>query len=387
MSMLTRRRVLQGSAAAAVGVAIGMPRVGHAAATKLDVYTASDANISDWMTNILKPAFEKANPDFEVNVVISRGSGTGGVNAIADRALAALQEKKDPQVDLIEEIDVGVPVGADPALWTKFGQDSLKNYARVNKVVIQTADRLPWRGSQVLLAYNSEKVSAPPKSWDELVKWIKANPGQFIYGRPDRGGSGRNFVVRAVHEANGRDPSIFKIDNFSQADADKRFPKAWEILNDLAPSLYNKGAYTAGNTPTLQLLAQGVVSMVPAWSDQALQGISQGVLPPSTKLVQLQDLALCGSFASAAVPSNAAHHDGAMKLADFLLGDDMQASVVKDIGGFPAVNFENLPPDLRAQLADVLPKSIPDFPGDKWEAAMNDGWYRNVAPNIDRTAK
>ena len=87
------------------------------------------------------------------------------------------------------------------------------------------------------------------------------------------------------------------------------------------------------------------------------------------------------------MPSNAAHHDGAMKLADFLLSDDMQASVVKDIGGFPAVNFENLPPDLRSQLADVLPKSIPDFPGDKWEAAMNDGWYRNVAPNIDRNAK
>ena len=129
------------------------------------------------------------------------------------------------------------------------------------------------------------------------------------------GGGGRNFVVRAVHEANGRDPSIFKIDNFKKEDADKRFPKAWDILNDLAPSLYNKGAYTAGNTPTLQLLAQGVVAMVPAWSDQALQGISQGVLPPTTKLVQLQDLALSGQFSQAAVPSNAAHHDGALKLA------------------------------------------------------------------------
>src|SRR3954453_3993639 len=144
--MLTRRRLLQGTAATATAIAVGMPRLASAASTKLDVYTASDANISDWMTNTLKPAFEKANPDFEINVVISRGSGTGGVNAIADRALAALQEKKDPQVDLIEELGVGLPVGADPALWTKFGADSLKNYARVNKVVIQTADRLPWRG-------------------------------------------------------------------------------------------------------------------------------------------------------------------------------------------------------------------------------------------------
>jgi putative spermidine/putrescine transport system substrate-binding protein len=65
----------------------------------------------------------------------------------------------------------------------------------------------------------------------------------------------------------------------------------------------------------------------------------------------------------------------------------MQASVVNDIGGFPGVTFDKLPADLAAKLADVIPKSIPTFPGDKWEAAMNDGWYRNVAPNIDRNAK
>ena len=384
--MLTRRRFLHGTALTGAALAF-MPQIARAAGTRLDVYTASDANISDWLSNTLKPAFEKANPDFEINVVISRGSGTGGMGAIADRTLAALKEKKDPQVDFIEEIGVCIPIGADPALWTNFSADNLKNYGSVNKLAIQAENRLPWRGSQVLLAYNSDKVSTPPKTWEELTAWIKANSGQFIYGRPDRGGSGRNFVVRAVHEANGRDPSIFKIDNFTQEDADKRFPPAWKILEDLAPSLYNKGAYTAGNTPTLQLLAQGVVSMVPAWSDQALQGISQGVLPPSTKLVQLQDLALCGGFTQAAIPGNAAHHDGALKLADFLLTPEMQASVVNDIGGFPGVNFDKLPADLAAKLADVIPKSIPTFPGDKWEAAMNDGWYRNVAPNIDRNAK
>jgi putative spermidine/putrescine transport system substrate-binding protein len=386
--MLTRRRFVHGAALAGVALVAGKPRLARAAATKLDVYTASDANISDWLSNTLKPAFEAANPGLSVNVVISRGTGTGGVNAIADRALAALQAKKDPQVDFIEEITVGVPIGAENSgLWTKFDANSLPNWNRVNKVAIQAPDHLPWRGSQVLLAYNSDKVATPPRTWAELVAWIKANPGQFIYGRPDRGGSGRNFVVRAIHEANGRDPSLFKIDNFTKDAAAERFPKAWDILNDLAPSLYNKGAYTAGNTPTLQLLAQGVVAMVPAWSDQALQGISQGVLPPSTKLVQLTDLPLCGQFSQAAIPTNAAHHDGALKLANFLLTDEMQASVVKDIGGFPGVEFKTLPADLQKVLADVAPKSLPNFPSGEWEAAMNDGWYRTVAPNIDRNAK
>jgi putative spermidine/putrescine transport system substrate-binding protein len=238
-----------------------------------------------------------------------------------------------------------------------------------------------------VLAYDSEKVAEAelPKDWPGLVAWIKAHPGQFIYGRPDKGGSGRNFVVRAIHEANNRDPSLFTVAGFSKQAAEERLPKAWTILNELAPSLYEQGAYAAGNTPTLQLLASGAVSMIPAWSDQALQGIAQGVLPPSIKLFQLQDLALCGSFADAVVPSNAAHKGGALTLADFLLTDEIQVSVVKDLGGFPGVDWGKLPSELKEQFAAVIPTSIPTYPGGDWEAAMNDGWYRNVAPNVDRS--
>jgi putative spermidine/putrescine transport system substrate-binding protein len=101
----------------------------------------------------------------------------------------------------------------------------------------------------------------------------------------------------------------------------------------------------------------------------------------------LQDLAFCGQFSQAVVPTNAAHHSDALKLANFLLSDAIQASVVNELGGFPAVALDNLPKELQAKLADVLPKSIPIFPTGDWEAAMNDGWYRNVAPKIDRTQK
>ena len=77
--MLTRRRFIEGTAVTAAAVAVGTPRFAHAGyGTTLDVYTASDANISDWLTNTLKPAFEKANPDYTINVVISRGTGQLG---------------------------------------------------------------------------------------------------------------------------------------------------------------------------------------------------------------------------------------------------------------------------------------------------------------------
>ena len=189
-------------------------------------------------------------------------------------------------------------------------------------------------------------------------------------------------MVRAIHEANGRDPSLFTMDNYDAAKAEEMLAKAWTILQDLHPVTYGEGAYPAGNTPALQLLAQGAVDMIPAWSDQALQAIHQGVLPETIKLVQLQDLALCGGFAYGAVPTNATDMEGTLALANFLLSVETQEKIVREMGGFPAIGWEHLPEALRAEYIDVIPVSIPTFPSGDWNKAKNDGWYRAVATNL-----
>jgi putative spermidine/putrescine transport system substrate-binding protein len=380
-SLMNRREFLLAGAAATVAFAPGIAR----AATRIDMYTSSDANISDFFGNIVKPAFESANPGLEINVVIARPSAA--MDAVAARALAALQAKADPQLDYIEEYDPNLPAGGLAAgLWTDFSKAGMKNYGLVNKNALQLPQGLPYRGSQVLLAYDTTKLAKDkaPKTWADLVAWIKANPGQFIYNRPDKGGSGGNFVNRAIHEVSGRDPAKFKVDNFDQAVADAVLPKAWALLGDLAPALYQGGAYTAGNTASLQLLAQGAVTMIPAWSDQALQAIAKGVLPETTGLVQLTDLALCGGFARTVIPTNSVHAAEALKLADFMLSPEMQTAIVTKLGGFPGVDWSALPADLRDKYADVVPASIPDFPSGPWTNAVQDGWYRNVAPKVAR---
>lgn len=362
-----------------------VPRFAFAQAATLNMYTNSDVNISDFWSNIVKPAFEAANPGVSVNVVIAREGG--GTAAIAERALAALKSGTGPQLDIIEQHDPFTPAGAvEAGLWVDWSKAGIANYGRVNPLAIQTPFGLPYRGSQVLLAYDTTKLSPAdaPRTWADLVTWIKANPGQFIYNRPDKGGSGGNFVRRAIHEANGRDPSVFKIDNFDAATSPAMLDAGFALLSDIAPALFDGGAYTAGNAASIQLLAQGAVTMIPAWSDMALQSIAQGVLPETTGLIQLQDLALAGGFSSAVVPTNAENLEMAMKLADFLLSDEIQTAIVREIGGFPGVSWDVLPEELRAQYADVIPASIPTFPGGDWGKAISDGWYRTVAPNVPR---
>jgi len=379
-----KRRSFLASAGAAAGLTL-MPKMAFAAANRIDWYTSSDQNIIDFWTNVVKPKFEAANAGVTINLV--DGGDSAGVQAIAERAMAALSSKADPQSDMAEGFDTRLPKGGiDAGLWVDFSKAGLSNYSKINPLAFDVPTSLPYRGSQVLLAYDTTKLPADkaPRTWADLIAWIKANPGQFIYNRPDKGGSGGNFVRRAIWEVNGRDPSKFTVDNFAAFGA-AALPPAWDMLKDLSGSLMDQGAYTSGNTQSIQLLSQSAVTMIPAWSDQALQAIKTGVLPETTGLVQLSDLALAGGFTKIGVFSNGLNKDLALKLADFVLTEEIQSAVITELGGFPGVSWDYVSKELHDKYKDVIPASIPVFPGGDWEKNINDGWYRNVAPNVDRT--
>jgi putative spermidine/putrescine transport system substrate-binding protein len=371
-------------AAGATAGALVLPRMSFAAEGVIDIYFTSDQNVIDFWTNVVKPKFEAANPGITLNLV--DGGDSAGVSAIGDRALAALASGADPQADLFEGFDTRTTIGGiEAGLYVDFETAGLSNYSKVNPLAFDIPTNLPYRGSQVLLAYDTTKLAPAdaPKTWEALVDWIKANPGQFIYNRPNKGGSGGNFVRRAIWEANGRDTSVFQVGNYTAELGEKTLPGAWDILLDIAPSLFDNGAYTSGNTQSIQLLSQSAVTMIPVWSDQVLSAIQQGVLPETTGLVQLQDLALSGGFTKLAVLSNGVNKDSALKLADFLLTEEIQSAVLTELGGFPGVSWDHVSAELREQFADIIPETIPTFPGGEWETAVNDGWYRAVAPNVD----
>lgn len=378
---MSRRSLLRSCVA---GAAAWSARAACATA-RIDLYTNSDANIADFWSAVVKPAFEAAHPGVAIRVINARAGG--GIDAIAARAVAALASRADPQFDYAESYDpLNSKAAMDAGLWTDWSQARLSHYGKLSKMGFETRFGLSYRGSQVLLAYDTTKLkpAAAPRTWPDLVSWIRRHPGQFIYNRPDKGGSGGNFVRRAIHEVNGRNPAAFTHENFSEAYAAQTLPPAWALLRSLAPSLYEKGAYTASNTASIQLLAQGVVTMVPAYSDQAQLALREGVLPPTTGLVQLSDLGFAGGFSQTVVPVNARNHAWALKLADFVLSPAIQARIVTDAGGLPGIDWKHLPTALQERYKHLIPESIPSFPRGKWAAAISDGWYREVAPNAPR---
>ena len=103
----------------------------------------------------------------------------------------------------------------------------------------------------MLLAYDTTKLDPAdvPKTFADLVAWIKANPGQFIYNRPNKGGSGGNFVRRAIYEANGKDPSKFTVDNYTAEAGDAALDPAWALLKT-SPRRCSTRAPTPRATPS-----------------------------------------------------------------------------------------------------------------------------------------
>jgi hypothetical protein len=64
--------------------------------TTLNIYVNADTNISDWLSNIVTPGFEAANPEYKLNVVIARNAD---YTALIDRMVAAKEAGADPLVD------------------------------------------------------------------------------------------------------------------------------------------------------------------------------------------------------------------------------------------------------------------------------------------------
>lgn len=354
--------------------------------TPIYVYIDSDTNISDWWRNEIIPAFEAEYPQYEVIMTIVRGVG-GGNSDLANRALAALETGDDPQVDYLETVNVeAFTEWVEAELFLELTEDLVPNLANLNPATDRLPQELPYRGSQVLLAYNADFVEEDevPTTYAELIEWVKANPGQFVYNRPDRGGSGAAMVTRAIFEVTGQNPSLF-VPGESNEELIAEFAKAWELLGSVHEFIYEGGAYPAGNTPVLELFANGSVNMITAWSDQALQALSLGLLPESTRLAQLRDLPFTGGYAYSAIPRNAGNLEGAVALANFVLTIPVQELVVQEIGGFPAVQWDLLPEALQTQFTSVITDVVPTWPGGAYGAAMVEGWYNNVATNIDRS--
>jgi ABC-type uncharacterized transport system YnjBCD substrate-binding protein len=350
--------VIAAVVAAASGLVLGtMP----APAQTLNLATAGDQNMVDYARDFLAPIFEKDHPGVIVNAV-----GTGPADAGSQRIMEKLRaEQANPTWDLdvvvIHQKAAGEMV--KDGLLAKYTPEvptaKLVTSPTAKNALGVDVDGyvMPMFLSQTAIAYNTTMVKDPPQTYEDLVKWVAANPKKFGYNGIKGGMSGVGFVVGWIY-ANAPDSSRLMTGPY-----DPGLKKSWDKpLAALAD--FNKNVvFTPGNAGTMDMLNRGEIAMGPVWIDLFYDWQAEGKIPPTVKLVLIGP-GMPGQPMYYAVPAKAANRKLAEEFIALATSPKIQAEgIVKRFNWYPGINPEAVKTQLDAAtwqklFVDVTPADL-----------------------------
>ncbi len=327
-------------------LAIGPPAAAQHAVT-LNLVTAGDQNMVDYVKDYLGPMFEKEHPGVTVRAV-STGPGDAGSQKIYEKLDAEKANASwDIDVAVIHQKAAGemVPKGLLARYTSEVPTDKLVTTPAAKLALGANVDGyvMPMFNSQTAIAYNTAMVKDPPASYAELAKWVAQNPKKFGYNGIKGGMSGVSFVVGWVY-AHAPEP-----DRLIKGPYDPETKKNWDTaLAELAA--FNKNVVlTPGNAGTLDMLNRGEIAMGPVWVDMFYTWQADGKIPPTVKL-KLIGPGMPGQPMYYVVPAKAANAKLAADFVALATSPKVQAEgIVKRFNWYPGIDAEAV----KAQLDDA----------------------------------
>lgn len=314
--------------------------------------TGTVKDVQVWATGSdnVRQTFEKLVSDFnanseyvgtyeaKLNFILS---GTGG-GTLADQLVAAYKAgQTDTEFDVVDLGDddlTKILSLTDESVLEDLDMSKIPNAEGVTAEPVAAKGKIqPYRGTTVILAYNSETVPEDevPTTMDELVEWIKAHPGRFAYNTPGTGGAGDSFVRTSIYN--------FIDDDSALMSSDPKWMEQWDegfaFLKELHPYMYKSGSsvvYPNKNQGTLDLLTQGEIDMCPNWADMVLSQRKAGTVPEKIKITTIEP-SFTGSVQGITVPSYSGNKEGGFAFINYLLSPEAQTILVQDMAAIPLV--------------------------------------------------
>ena len=351
----------------------------------LNVITAGDQNMVDYVKDYLGPIFQKSNPNVTITSV-GTGPGDAGSQKIAEKIIAQKDRPTwDVDVAVIHQKMAGDLVQAGLlAPYTKDIASGRLVSSDNSKMALGTKVEgyvIPMFQSQTAIAYNPALVKAPPKTYAELAAWAKANPKQFGHNGIKGGMSGVSFVVGWVY-AHAKDPN--KLANGPYDPAEKaNWDAALAALKDFNRTV----TITPGNAGTLDMLNRGEIAMGPVWVDMFYTWMADGKLPPTMKL-SLIGPGMPGQPMYYVIPAKAANMEAAKKFVEVATSPKVQAEgIVKKFNWYPGIDAVHVKSQLddatwNKLFVDVTPQELQakgkSFPIKQYFDDILDAYERKV---------
>jgi putative spermidine/putrescine transport system substrate-binding protein len=333
-----------------------------ASAQTLNVATAGDQNMVDYIKDYLGPMFEKQHPGVKV-VAVGTGPGDGGSQKIYEKleAQKSANAPSDFDVVVVHQKAAGTMVQGS---FLKKYRDSLPTGKLVSR---DTANNslgadvsgyvMPMFHSQTALAYNPDLIKNPPNSYAELRDWAKKNPKQFGYNGIKGGMSGVAFVTGWVSAFGGDAAKLEKgpYDAATKATWDKALADLKEFNQNVV--------ITPGNAGTLDMLNRGEIAMGPVWVDMFYTWKAEGKIPPNMRL-KLVSPGMPGQPMYYAIPAKTQNEKLAADFIALATSPEVQADgIVKRFNWYPGIDAQNLEGKLdkaawNALFADITPEAL-----------------------------
>jgi putative spermidine/putrescine transport system substrate-binding protein len=346
----------------------------QAKADTIVLYASGDVNVQSLWQQYIIPGFEKKNKNIKVKFIFSE-HGVNDTTTLA-RIGAAVKQRKWPGIDLV---DAGlVTTLAIDGLTQPVVKATAPNIANVDKKLLTPVHgaAIPYRGSSVVLAYDSNNVTSPPRTLSALLTWIKAHPGKFTYNSPNTGGSGYSFAETVVDQYLSQSELTQMVNGYVPS-LESSWKQGLDQLHSLNQYVY-QGVYPNGNQAVLDLLAKGQIWVAPVWSDQSLTALKNGQLPSSVHLLQISNPSFTGGAAYLGVLKTARNKTSVYKFVNYILSPPAQTQIINVMSGFPAIPLKLMPKAIQNKFADVSANSLRPTYSQKQSSDFKAQWQQTV---------
>lgn len=253
--------------------------------------------------------YNKIFKDFEKKTGIKVKYVEGGSGEMVQRLT---REKSNNKADVV--------VTLPPFIQQADQRGLLETYRPAGSHKIAASDRsangrwTPVVNNYFSFIYNKKELSAPPKTWDDLLD--KKFRNRLQYSTPGVAGDGTALVIKALHDFGGQEPAMAYLKKLQE--------------NNVGPSP-STGALEAKVDKGELLVANGDVQMNYA-DAKASYPNNKIFFPAAAEGRKPTTFAL--PYAAGLV-KNAPHEKNARKFLDYLLSPEVQEQVSPVAGGFP----------------------------------------------------
>ncbi len=286
--------------------------------------------------------FAKENPELVSRITFSRAPSPE-----LPAKISAQQRANRVDIDLVltgpGAMSDGITQGLWIDVWTRYASalPKAEDVYHENALMMQKnfgqneGVAVVYSPSGPLFEYAPDRVKTIPRNAQELLAWVKENPGKFCYARPVNSGPGWTFLMAMPYILGDKDPS----------DPMNGWDKTWAYLKEMDSGI---DYYPSGTTVTMKELAEGTRDMIVSTFGWDINPRVLGIVPKEIETFALDETHWVPDTQFMCVPKGVSDDKVAvlLKLMSYMLEPEQQAYTYDKGYFYPGPAVRNV--ELRA---------------------------------------